>query len=101
MPKISVDHQSSKSAPEALATIQKFFETDPDLRRLDPKLSCQFSESTLSGKVNGSQFKADIKVKSEGLGSSVSVIVDLPLLLTPFKGKVEETLKKKLSKYLA
>jgi hypothetical protein len=101
MPKITVDHRSSKSAPDALTTIQKFFETDADLRRLDPKMTCQFSESTLSGKVNSSQFKADIKVKSEGAGSQVSVVVDLPLLLTPFKGKVEETLKKKLSKYLS
>lgn len=101
MPKISVDHKSTKSAPEALGILKNFFETDQDLRRLDPKLSCDFSESTLSGKVNGSQFKANIAVKADGHGSQVSVVIDLPLLLSPFKGKVEETLKKKLSKFLA
>jgi len=26
--------------------------------------------------------------------------VDLPLMLTPFKGKVQETLQRKLAKYL-
>ncbi|MNK99976.1 hypothetical protein D3C87_1203950 [compost metagenome] len=50
--------------------------------------------------MNGSQFKADMVVAANGAGSKVQVTVDLPMLLTPFKGKVQETLQRKLAKYL-
>jgi hypothetical protein len=101
MPKISVDHKTSTEASSALEKIKNFFETDPDLKKIDPKMSAKFDEKNLSGKVTSSQFKADISIKAAQAGALVSVIVDLPLLLTPIKGKVEEILRKKLNKYLA
>ncbi len=100
MPKVSVDHKSTIPAPEAMSKIKIFFETDLDLRKLDPKISCNFKEGETKGHVTGSQFKADVIVVAEGQGSKISIVVDLPLILTPFKGKVEETLRKKLSKHL-
>ena len=101
MPKISVQHQSSLPAAEALDKIKNFFETDKDLQRIDPGLKCDFNPSNMKGQVHGKQFKADVTVSTQSPGCSVSVIIDLPLILTPFKGKVEETVKRKLSKYLA
>jgi hypothetical protein len=101
MPKISIDHPSSIPADQAMSTIKNFFENDKDLQRIDSKIKCQFSPGELKGKVLGSQFKADIEVKAAGKGSEIRVVVDLPLILTPFKGKVEETLRKKLSQHLA
>jgi len=84
-----------------MTTIKNFFETDKDLQRMDPKIQCQISTDQGSAKVQGSQFKADVTVKASGSGSQIKVVIDLPLLLSPFKGKVEETIKKKLGKYLA
>ncbi|MEZ0392362.1 MAG: polyhydroxyalkanoic acid system family protein [Pseudobdellovibrionaceae bacterium] len=101
MPKVTIDHASNLSANDAFAKIKTFFETDQDIRRFDPKMSCQFSESSMTGRAAGSQFKADIAVKNQGPGSLVQVIIDLPLMLTPFKGKVQETIQKKLNQYLA
>lgn len=101
MPKVSIDHKSSMPATDAYSKIKTFFDSDPDIRRLDPKLSCTFTDSSMTGKATGSQFKADIAVKGDAAGSTVTVIVDLPLLLAPFKGKVQETIQKKLAKYLA
>ena len=101
MPKITVDHKSSVSAPDAIVKIKQFFETDATLKQIDGDLKCDFSDATLSGKVSGSKFKADVKIKSEGSGSMINVVIDLPLLLSPFKSKVEEVLKHKLDKYLA
>ncbi len=101
MPKISIDHKCGLAANDAFAKIKTFFENDQDIRRLDPNIKCDFTEAKLTGKATGSQFKADITVKAEGDGASVNVTVDLPLLLTPFKGKVQETIQKKLKKYLA
>jgi hypothetical protein len=105
MPKISIDHKTSLAAPEALAKIKIFFETDKGMHEMDSKIKCDFNEATLKGKVTGSNFKADVSVLAEGpgsgSGSKVNVVIDLPLIMTPFKGKVEETLKRKLAKYLA
>ncbi len=100
MPKVTVDHKSNLSTQDAFEKIQKFFENDQDIRRLDPSIKCDFKAGDMKGKVNGSQFKADISVTGQGQGSTVTVVVDLPLLLTPFKGKVQETIEKKLNKYL-
>jgi hypothetical protein len=101
MPKFTVDHPSTLPANDALAKIKTFFENDQDIRRIDPKIQCRFNESELKGDVTGSQFKAQVKVNPDGAGSKISVTIDLPLLLTPFKGKVEEMIKKKLGKNLA
>lgn len=101
MPKINVNHNSSLQTPDASAKIREFFETDKDLKTLDPKLQVTFDEKTGKGKVTGSQFKAELAIEPQAEGSLVKVMIDLPLMLTPFKGKVEEMLQKKLKKYLA
>lgn len=101
MPKIHIDHNSSLQASETFQKLKEFFENDQDLKKLDPKMTATYDEKTRKGKVAGSQFKAEVSVEDKGPGSLVRVIVDLPLLLTPFKGKVEETLQKKLKKYIS
>jgi hypothetical protein len=101
MPKLNIDHKSNLSPTDAFAKIKTFFETDQDIRRLDPKIQCSFVDSSMTGKAHGSQFKADISVKVDGGGSMIQVVVDLPLLLAPFKSKVQETISKKLNKYLS
>lgn len=101
MPKFTIEHSSSHSAKEAFEKIKSFLSGDEDLRRFDSKMQCQFNEDTLKGSIKGSQFKADVAVQSAGTGSKIEINVDLPMLLTPFKGKVQETLQRKLTKYLA
>lgn len=101
MPKFTIEHSSSHSAKEAFEKIKSFMTSDEDVRRFDSKMQCQFDDGTLNGSVKGSQFKADVSVLSQGTGSKIQIIVDLPMLLSPFKGKVQETLQRKLSKYLA
>lgn len=100
MPKITVQHSSKLDTDQAFEKIKSFFETDQDIRRLDSKMECSFNKESLAGKVKGSQFKADINLKKSNTGTDIVVVVDLPLLLTPFKGKVQETIEKKLAKYL-
>ncbi|WII73137.1 polyhydroxyalkanoic acid system family protein [Bdellovibrio sp. 22V] len=101
MPKFTIDHQSTQNVEEAYQKIKEFLSNDQDIRRFDPKIQCSFNESAKSAALKGSQFKADMAVVSSGTGCKVSVTVDLPLMLTPFKGKVQETLQRKLAKYLA
>ena len=101
MPKIKIDHHSNVEASEAMIRIKSFFENDHDLKKLDPKISCEFDTQSMIGKVKGSQFKAEVLVKAQGATSQISIVVELPLLLTPVKGKVEDTVKKKLNQLLA
>lgn len=101
MPKITVEHKSSIPANDAISKIKNFFETDPTLKTVDEDIKCQFDSSNMTGKVSGSKFKADVVVKNLDQGSMISVVIDLPLILTPFKKKVEEVLKHKLEKYLS
>lgn len=100
MPKINVEHTSSVPAAELYEKVKSFFGTSEDIRRLDPKIACEFEDSTMSGKATGSQFKGNFAITSQGTGSKVTVVVDLPLLLTPFKGKIQETIERKLAKYV-
>lgn len=101
MPKFTIDHQTSKNTQETYTVIKDFLAKDADIRKFDSKIQCDFNDSAMSCKMNGGQFKAEVSVAAAGNGSKVSVTVDLPFMLTPFKGKVTETLQKKLAKYLA
>lgn len=100
MPKFTIDHQSNHDVEEAYKKIKEFLSNDQEIRRFDPKLQVLFNDGSKSCNLNGAQFKADMAVASSGTGSKVVVTVDLPLMLTPFKGKVQDTLQKKLAKYL-
>ncbi len=101
MPKVTIDHKTDLAAPQAFKKIKTFFESDQDIRRFDPSIKCEFTDAKMTGTANGSQFKANIAVSSLGAGSNINVVVDLPLALTFFKGKIQETIEKKLGKYLA
>jgi hypothetical protein len=101
MPRFNVDHHSSLSASEAFERIRRLSEGDAELKRLDPSIKCAFKEDEMSGKLTTDRFSADIAVKPNGSGSVVSLSVDLPLLLTPFVGRIRETLEDRLKQYLA
>ncbi|MBX2987593.1 MAG: polyhydroxyalkanoic acid system family protein [Bdellovibrionaceae bacterium] len=101
MPKFTVEYNSSRPADEAFATVKKFLADGGEIKKFDAKAQVSFEDATKSCKIHGGQFKAEMNVAPAGTGSKVAVLVDLPLLLTPFKGKVQETLQKMLSKHLA
>lgn len=97
MPKITVDKKTALEPKEAFEKIKEFFNNDRDLRKLDSNYQCQFNESALSGSAKGQKFQAEMSVASEGGGSRIKVEINLPLMLTPFKGYVEKTVQEKLS----
>ena len=100
MPSIKVEKQSKLSADDSFKRISDLLSNDKDLRKLDSKYKCEFNPKDKTGVADGSMFKAKMNVKSEQSGSKVEITVDLPLMLMPFKGLVENTLNKKLHKLL-
>ncbi len=101
MPKFTITTPSKSSSQETYKKVKAFLETDEGLRKLDSGLSCTFDDQKLNCNAKGSQFKADMQIKAQGAESLVEVTVDLPFMLTPFKGKIQETLQRKLDKVLS
>lgn len=101
MPKVKVESQSKYSPQETFQKIKGLLENDKELRTMDSSYKCQFDESRLTGTAKGGKFEADLRVTSVGQGSAVEIEVNLPLMLTPIKGVVQNTLRKKLALALA
>lgn len=101
MPKFTVDHKTQQAPDQAFSTIKAILSKEGEFKKFDANAQISFDDAGKSASIKGGQFKADMKVTSNGPGSQVVVTVDLPLLLTPFKGKVQETLQKMLAKHLA
>ena len=101
MPKISVKKSSSLPAEDIFTKVKGFLSNDEDLRKLDPAFQCTFDEAKLTGRASGKMFKADMTISKEAKGSTVEIIVDLPITLSLVKGMIEKTLQKKLDKHLA
>lgn len=102
MPKVKVESNSNQSAKETFNKIKQMLENDQDIKRLAPGYTCTFNDSAMTGVAKGGQFQANMKVTDKGgANSHVEIEVDLPLMLTPFKGTVQSTLQKKLASALS
>ena len=101
MPKVNIDHNSPLSPDETFKKVKDMLENDPALKKFDGNLQCNFDDSCHSGDVKGSKFKASVNVEPQGSeGSKVEIVVDLPMLLGPFKGQVKSTIESRLKKVL-
>lgn len=100
MPKFKVEKTSSMQPKESFDKIKQFLSNDPDLKMLDSSYKCQFEDDKMTGSAKGQKFNAALMVSEQAGQSKVEITVDLPLLLMPFKGLVENTLNKKLDKLL-
>lgn len=101
MPKFTVEHTTSKSPDDTFRAVKSFAGQAGEIQKFDANAQVTFDDAKKSAQIKGGQFKAEMSVQPAGAGSKIAIVVDLPLLLTPFRGKVEETLKKMLSKHLA
>jgi hypothetical protein len=100
MPKFTVEHSIEKDPEETYKTVKGFLSKSGEIKKLDANAKCLFDDSKKSAAISGSQFKAEMQVSGKGESSKVVITVDLPFLLTPFKGKIQESLQKMLTKHL-
>ncbi len=92
-------------APQDSATvyskIKNFLGGENDFKKFDPKVACTFDEPSKTCNVTGGQFNAKLQVlPRDSSACQIVVEVELPLALSLFKGKIQETLEKNLSKLL-
>ena len=100
MAKFTVDHNVKHPTDKTFEMIQSVLSKGDDLKKFDNKIECQFDPAKKTCAIKGSQFKADVKIVAAGQGSKISVEVDLPFILMPFKGKISESLTKMFEKHL-
>ena len=100
MPKVNIDYKSPLKAQETFEKVKNFLSNDESIKKIDSSIEADFDDSSLSGDLKGSKFKAQMNVKESGDSSDVSIVVDLPMLLGALKGQVKSTIEKKLSKVL-
>ena len=100
MPKVNVDVNSKYNAQDTFAKIKTVFGENSEIRKFDAQMTCTFNDSQLSGSAKGSKFAADIQVNPNGDQSVVTIAVDVPFLLSAFKGQIKSTIEKKLSTML-
>ena len=101
MPKFDFEIPVPIESQKAFDTIKKFLNSDNSFKKFDPKISCTFDEVQKTCQLNGSQFKAQLKVKTESEDKSkVHIEVDLPFALSLFKGKIKDEIEKAFKKVL-
>lgn len=92
---------SNYSAPETFEKLKTVFEQDADLKKMDSSYTCQFNDNNCTGTAKGSKFSADMKVTDAGSQSELNLNIEIPFMLSPFKGVIKDTLEKKLNKALS
>jgi hypothetical protein len=96
MPKVKVSRAISGKKNEVFAAVKTYMEGRDTLKKLGADIDWDAKACTAS--IEGSNFNGAITVEEQKGKSLVEISIDLPLLLTPFKGKVEAELEKHLGR---
>lgn len=101
MSKFKFELPAKHDSATVFGKIKTFLSGENDFKKFDPKVTCTFDEPTRSCNVTGSQFSASMQVVPKDSSACQIVIeVELPMAFALFKGKIQETLEKNLSKLL-
>ena len=105
MPKFDFEIPVPTDSQKAFDKIKIFLNSENNFKKFDPKMTCTFDEATKTCQLNGSQFKAALKVhndatQNETPKSKVHIEVDLPFALSLFKGKIKEEIEKNFKRVL-
>lgn len=100
MPKVNVSETIAGSKKAVYKAVKAYLEGRDTLKKLGATI--EWDDSGHSGDISADNFSGSISVEEKGASKAlVTIAIDLPLLLTPFKGKVETELKKHLGRVRA
>ena len=101
MSKFKFELPAKYDSATVYSKVKTFLSGDNDFKKFDPNVSCTFDESNKTCLVKGSQFSAMMQVVPKDSSTcQILIEVELPIAFTLFKGKIQETLEKNLSKLL-
>lgn len=96
MPQVKVNQEIKGKRTAVYGAVKEYLEGRDTLQKLGA--SIDWNDKKFSGEIEASSFSGSLTVSDGDKASTVSIVIDLPLLLTPLKGKVEEELKKHLGR---
>ncbi len=99
MPKVQVKQEIEGEKKKVFAAVKDYLDGRDTLAKLGA--SIDWDAKSCTGEIEASNFSGKLAVTDKAGKSTVEISIDLPLLLTPFKGKVEEELKKHLGRVKA
>lgn len=100
MAQFTIKHDVKQPVDKTFETVERILTKGDDLKKYDPKIVCTFDAASKSCNIKGSQFKAEMNVSPTAGGSQIQVVVEIPFLLMPFKGKITESLTRLFEKHL-
>lgn len=99
MPQVKVKQEIPGEKKKVFSAVKTYLEGKETLSKLGATID--WNEKSCSAEIESSSFTGSISVTEKSGTSLVEIAIDLPLLMTPFKGKVEEELKKHLGRVKA
>jgi hypothetical protein len=96
MPKVSVKREIAGEKKKVYGAVKKYLEGRDTLSKLGATMD--WDDKACSAEIEASNFKGSVQVNEKGGKCLVEISIDLPLLLTPFKGKVQDELTKHLGR---
>ncbi len=96
MPNVTVKREIAGDKKKVYGAVKKYLDGRDTLKKLGADMS--WDDKACSADIESSSFSGSLSV-SDGKGKcQVEITIKLPLLMTPFKGKVEEELAKHLGR---
>lgn len=96
MPQVSVKREIAGDKKKVYAAVKKYLEGRDTLKKLGATMD--WDDKACKAEIEASNFSGAIDVAEKSGKCLVEISIKLPLLLTPFKGKVEEELTKHLGR---
>ena len=96
MPKVAVDQEIKGASDKVYSAVKEYLDGRDTLKKIGAEI--EWKDKLKCAVISGASFAGEITVKGDAKKSLVSITIDLPLLLSPFKNKVKEELEKHLSR---
>jgi hypothetical protein len=96
MPQVKVSHSYTGKKKDVYKAVKAYLNGRDTLKKLGAEM--EWDDAACSAEIKADSFDGAIAVSEKAGKSHVEISIQLPLLLTPFKGKVEEELKKHLGR---
>lgn len=96
MPKVEVEQEVKGSTEKVYAAVKQYMQGRDTLTKLGAEI--EWKDKANTAMISGSNFAGEILVEGDGKKALVTISIDLPFLLSPFKGKVKDELEKHLSR---
>lgn len=96
MPQVTVKREIAGEKKKVYAAVKKYLEGRDTLKKLGADMN--WDDKACNAEIEASNFSGNLSVTEGKAKCVVEISIKLPLLLTPFKGKVEDELTKHLGR---